>query len=76
MKATVENTLVNATPEEAMEFVKILNIITSSEAEHQLRTFMSLCSSEIKHFEYGFGKNHLWVSRKSGNGERLIFVEF
>lgn len=76
MKAIVENTLVNATPAEAMEFVKILNIITSSDAEHQLRTFMSLYSSEIKHFVYGFGKNHLWVIRNGGNGERLIFVEF
>lgn len=76
MKATVENTLVNATSVEAMEFVKILNIITSSDAEHQLRTFMSLCSSEIKHFVYGFGKNHLWVIRNGGDGKRIIFVEF
>lgn len=76
MKATVENTLVNATPEEAMEFVKILNIITSSDAEHQLRTFMSLFSSEIKHFVYGFGKKHLWVIRSGDDGKRLIFVEF
>jgi hypothetical protein len=76
MKATVENMLVNAKTVEVMEFVEILNLITNSDNEHQLRTSMSLYSSEIKYFEYGFGKNHLWVSRKSGNGERLIFVEF
>lgn len=76
MKATVENMLVDATAVEAMEFVEILNIITNSDTEQQLRTFMSFHSPEIKHFVYGFGKNHLWVIRKGGNGERIIFVEF
>lgn len=63
MKATVENMLVNAKTVEVMEFVEILNLITNSDNEHQLRTSMSLYSSEIKYFEYRFGKNHLWVSR-------------
>lgn len=76
MKATVENMLVGATSVETMEFVEILNLITNSDTEHQLRTSMSLYSSEIKYFEYGFGKNHLWVIRKGGDGKRLIFVEF
>lgn len=76
MKATVENMLVGAKTVEVMEFVKILNLITNSDNEHQLRTFMSFHSPEIKHFEYGFGKNHLWVIRKGGDGKRLIFVEF
>lgn len=65
-----------ATVEEATEFVEILNIITNSNNENQLRVSMSFHSPEIKHFVYGFGKNHLWVIRKGGNGERLIFVEF
>lgn len=76
MKATVENMLVNATSVETMEFVEILNIITNSDNEHQLRTFISFHTPEIKHFVYGFGKNHLWVIRNGGDGERLIFVEF
>jgi hypothetical protein len=76
MKATVENMLVNAKTVEVMEFVEILNLITNSDNEHQLRTSMSLYSSEIKYFEYGFGKNHLWVIRKGGDGKRIIFVEF
>lgn len=61
-------------------YVAILNRITQSNNEEELREIMGLLSIECTGtfdsiFDYGFGSNHMWVSEKE-SGKRLILVEF
>lgn len=79
MKATIEEQLKNITPEVAVLFAEILNCITSSRNEAELRREMELI--KIRHYQfrdlftYGFGSHHLWVNQ-ANRRNRLIFVEF
>lgn len=48
--------------------------------EGELRDAIKFISMEFpvtfnSYFEYGFGRNHMWVSEWE-SGKRLIFVEF
>lgn len=61
-------------------FAEILNAITTSKNEAELRKEMkrikdSFLMSFSSYFDYGFGSNHMWVC-EAGKKERLIFVEF
>lgn len=67
MKAIVESRVGTFTE----EVIIILNIITGSTDESDLRKRMKL--HEFHVFTYGFGSGHMWVSHP--NGERVIFVE-
>lgn len=78
MKAIVENPLMNISSCAIAIYVEILNQITACENEKELRACIKLLEKshpEISNFfNYGFGRNHFWVSDL--NGVRLIFVEF
>lgn len=81
MKAIVENPLnVNCSPIAISLYVNILNRITQSKNEQDLRGVMKYAFIEYpvtfnSIFDYGFGSNHMWVSEKE-SGKRLILVEF
>lgn len=79
MKAIVENPLMNLLPKAMEIYVEVLNTITSCNNEGELRECMKLIESRYCYsfeiFDYGFGKNHMWVSERE-SGKRLIFVEF
>ena len=81
MKAQIESNLLNTTPESANSFVYLMNTITGSLNEKDLRERMKQGSFLLSlYFEWGFGKNHMWVHEKDFNGmpriNRLIYVEF
>lgn len=81
MKAIVENPLnVECSPIAISLYVNILNGITQSKNEQDLRDTMKFAFVEYpatfySFFDYGFGSNHMWVNEKE-NGKRLILVEF
>lgn len=60
-------------------FAEILNNITSSETEDELRYCMKILQerhpSLNRYFSFGFGSTHMWVC-EPGSKFRLIFVEF
>lgn len=79
MKATVESNF-NFNFYSIRIFAEILNAITTSKNEAELRKEMkrikdSFLMSFSSYFDYGFGSNHMWVC-EAGKKERLIFVEF
>jgi hypothetical protein len=79
MKATIESNF-NFNFYSIRIFAEILNAITTSKNEAELRKEMkrikdSFLMSFSSYFDYGFGSNHMWVC-KAGKKERLIFVEF
>lgn len=79
MKATIESNF-NFNFYSIRIFAEILNAITTSENEAELRKEMkrikdSFLMSFSSYFDYGFGSNHMWVC-EAGKKERLIFVEF
>lgn len=79
MKATIESNF-NFNFYSIRIFAEILNAITTSKNEAELRKEMkrikdSFLMSFSSYFDYGFGSNHMWV-REAGKKERLIFVEF
>lgn len=79
MKATIESNF-NFNFYSIRIFAEILNAITTSKNEAELRKEMkrikdSLLMSFSSYFDYGFGSNHMWVC-EAGKKERLIFVEF
>ena len=79
MKATIESNF-NFNFYSIRIFAKILNAITTSKNEAELRKEMkrikdSFLMSFSSYFDYGFGSNHMWVC-EAGKKERLIFVEF
>ena len=79
MKAIVEGVLVNCEEISMNLFVQILNEITSSHNEDELRVCMNMLCKRAPYlklyFNYGFGRNHMWVAQ-SNYSERLILVEF
>lgn len=79
MKATIESNF-NFNFYSIRIFAEILNAITTSKNEAELRKEMkrikdSFLMSFSFYFDYGFGSNHMWVC-EAGKKERLIFVEF
>lgn len=79
MKATIESNF-NFNFYSIRIFAEILNAITTSKNEAELREEMkrvkdSFLMSFSSYFDYGFGSNHMWVC-EAGKKERLIFVEF
>lgn len=79
MKATIESNF-NFNFYSIRIFAEILNAITTSKNEAELRKEMkrikdSFLMSFSSYFDYGFGSNHMWVC-ETGKKERLIFVEF
>lgn len=79
MKATIESNF-NFNFYSIRIFAEILNAITTSKNEAELRKEMkrikdSFLMSFSSYFDYGFGSNHMWVC-EAGKRERLIFVEF
>lgn len=79
MKAIIEEQLKNNNAETAVLFVEILNCISSSRTEAELRHQMELL--QMRHyqfndlFKYGFGSSHMWI-RETNRRNRLISVEF
>lgn len=77
MKAIVENPVPN--PCLYALFITIINDITTSYTEEQLRknmrSTMSIYDRLSEYVDYGFGHNHMWISDRK-TGKRLIFVEF
>ena len=79
MKATIESNF-NFNFYSIRIFAEILNAITTSKNEAELRKEMkrikdSFLMSFSSYFDYGFGSNHMWVC-EAGKKERLVFVEF
>lgn len=79
MKSTIESNF-NFNFYSIRIFAEILNAITTSKNEAELRKEMkrikdSFLMSFSSYFDYGFGSNHMWVC-EAGKKERLIFVEF
>lgn len=79
MKATIESNF-NFNFYSIRIFAEILNAITTSKNEAELRKEMkrikdSFLMSFSSYFDYGFGSSHMWVC-EAGKKERLIFVEF
>lgn len=79
MKATIESNF-NFNFYSIRIFAEILNAITTSKNEAELRKEMkrikdSFLMSFSSYFDYGFGSNHMWMC-EAGKKERLIFVEF
>jgi hypothetical protein len=80
MKAIVENPLKSKFPIIREVYIEILNRITWCRNEGELRDVIRFISMEFpvtfnSYFEYGFGRNHMWVSEKK-SGKRLILIEF
>jgi hypothetical protein len=79
MKATVESVLLNMESKSVEIFAEILNNITSSETEDELRYCMKILQERYpslnRYFSFGFGSTHMWVC-EPGSKFRLIFVEF
>lgn len=71
MKAIVENPLMNISSRAIAIYVEILNQITACENENELRACIKLLEKshpEISNFfNYGFGRNHFWVSSPQRN---------
>lgn len=79
MKATIESNF-NFNFYSIRIFAEILNAITTSKNEAELRKEMKIIKDSFlmsfsSYFDYGFGSNHMWVC-EAGKKERLIFVEF
>lgn len=80
MKATIESNF-NFNFYSIRIFAEILNAITTSKNEAELRKEMKRIKKDTflmsfsSYFDYGFGSNHMWVC-EAGKKERLIFVEF
>lgn len=80
MKATIESNF-NFNFYSIRIFAEILNAITTSKNEAELRKEMkrikdNFLMSFSSYFDYGFGSNHMWVCEAGKKKERLIFVEF
>ena len=84
MKTEIENVIFNWSDEIPPILVRVINAITLSDNEEELRTAISKTAEETeldKFFAYGYGAHHFWLThRKLSNGEpkqyRLLKVEF
>ena len=84
MKTEIENIIYNYTDEIPHILIRVINAITLSDNEEELRTAIGKIAEETeldKFFAYGYGTHHFWLThRKLSNGEpkeyRLLKVEF
>ena len=84
MKTEIENIIYNYTDEIPHILIRVINAITLSDNEEELRTAIGKIAEETeldKFFAYGYGADHFWLKhRKLSNGEpkeyRLLKVEF
>ena len=84
MKTEIENIIYNYTDEIPHILIRVINAITLSDNEEELRTAIGKIAEEselVKFFAYGYGAHHFWLKhRKLSNGEpkeyRLLKVEF
>ena len=84
MKTEIENVIFNWSDEIPPILVRVINAITLSGNEEELRTAIGKIAEETeldKFFAYGYGAHNFWLKhRKLSNGEpreyRLLKVEF
>ena len=84
MKTVIENVIFNWSDEIPPILVRVINAITLSDNEEELRTAIDKIAEETeldKFFAYGYGAHHFWLKhRKLSNGKpkeyRLLKVEF
>ena len=84
MKTEIENIIYNYTDEIPHILIRVINAITLSDNEEELRTEIGKIAEETeldKFFAYGYGSHHFWLThRRLSNGEpmehRLLKVEF
>ena len=84
MKTEIENIIYNYTDEIPHILIRVINAITLSDNEEELRTAIGKIAEETeldKFFAYGYGTHHFRLKhRRLSNGEpkeyRLLKVEF
>ena len=84
MKTEIENIIYNYTDEIPHILIRVINAITLSDNEEELRTAIGKIAEETeldKFFVYGYGAHHFWLThRRLSNGEpmehRLLIAEF
>ena len=84
MKTEIENIIFNWSDEIPPILVRVINAITLSDNEEELRLAINKIAEETeldKFFAYGYGAHHFWLKhRKLSNGEpreySLLKVEF
>lgn len=84
MKTEIENIIYNYADEIPPILVRVINAITLSGNEEELRLAINKIAEETeldKFFAYGYGAHHFWLKhRRLSNGEpkeyRLLKVEF
>ena len=84
MKTEIENIIFNWSDEIPPILVRVINAITLSDNEEELKLAINKIAEETeldKFFAYGYGAHHFWLKhRKLSNVEpkeyRLLMVEF
>ena len=84
MKAEIENIIYNYADEISHILIRVINAITLSDNEEELRSAINKIAEETeldKFFAYGYGAHRFWLThRRISNGEpkeyRLLKVEF
>ena len=84
MKTEIENIIYNWTDEIPHILIRVINAITLSDNEEELRTAIGKIAEETEldnFFAYGYGRTHFWLThRRLSNGEpmkhRLLIAEF
>ena len=84
MKAEIESIVCNWADEIPHIFIRVINAITLSANEEELRAAVKRIAEETeldKFFAYGYGAHHFWLThRRLSTGEpkehRLLKVEF
>ena len=84
MKTEIENIIYNYADEIPPILVRVINAITLSGNEEELRLAINKIAEETeldKFFAYGYGTHHFWLTHsRLSNGEpkehRLLKVEF
>lgn len=84
MKTEIENIIFNWSDEIPPILVRVINAITLSDNEEELRLAINKIAEETeldKFFAYGYGAHHFWLKhRRLSNGKpkeyRLLKVEF
>ena len=84
MKVEIESIVCNCADEIPYILVRVINAVTLSANEEELRTAIKQIVEETeldKFFAYGYGRTHFWLThRRLSNGEpmerRLLVVKF
>ena len=67
MKTEIENIIYNCADEIPHILIRVINAITLSDNEEELRTAISKIAEETeldKFFAYGYGAHHFWLYHK------------